>query len=79
MSAKQTPRVSRPSINLDDRARLLELLNIGNIPMISFTVIAHRCVEALVAFIAADTTGVMEQLTQKWATEEANAAHEAEN
>jgi len=79
MTSESTTRVSRLSITFEDRAKLRQLLNVGNLPNISFVIIAHRCVEALEAFIKEDTTGIMERLTQTWSMEEANAAHEEEN
>lgn len=73
-----TYTVSRPSVLLDDRAKLIKWFNVGNTPNIPFTIIAHRCVEILEHFFETDYGGVLEDMTKEWAIEETNQTHEQE-
>jgi len=65
----------RIGILAEDAEYLIKLFNIEEKSRPTFTVLFHRAVELIRAFVEKDETGIVDKLRMKWAIDVTNREH----
>ena len=71
-------KTKRIGILREDARKLADWFHTADTDRVTFQVVFHRIIETLEVFFANDENNVLDELTKKWAIEDANESHAKE-